>query len=125
MKISSKTKTLIIKYLSIIGAITLYIVLMNIIFGSSCLIKNLIHFPCPFCGMTRAHLSALSLDFITALRYHPMFFIGLPFLALVMFEENFTGRLKKISNITVITIGLLFILIYIIRLICNDPYLFN
>ncbi|MBE6881260.1 MAG: DUF2752 domain-containing protein [Ruminococcaceae bacterium] len=125
MNIKPKTKTLIIKYLSIIGAITLYIVLMNIIFGSSCLIKNLIHFPCPFCGMTRAHIAALNLDFITALRYHPMFFIGLPFLALVLFEENFTGKLKKISNITVITIGLLFILIYIIRLICGDPYLFN
>lgn len=54
-----------------------------------------------------------------------MFFIGVPFLALVMFEENFTGKLKKISNITVITIGLLFILVYIIRLICGDPYLFN
>lgn len=125
MNIKPKTKTLIIKYLSIIGAITLYIVLMNVIFGSSCLIKNLIHFPCPFCGMTRAHIAALNLDFITALRYHPMFFIGLPFLALVLFEENFTGKLKKISNITVITIGLLFILIYIIRLICGDPYLFN
>lgn len=125
MNIKPKTKTLIIKYLSIIGAITLYIVLMNVIFGSSCLIKNLIHFPCPFCGMTRAHLSALSLDLITALRYHPMFFIGLPFLALVLFEENFTGKLKKISNITVTTIGLLFILVYVIRLICGDPYLFE
>ncbi len=125
MNIKPRTKTLIIKYLSIIGAITLYIVLMNVIFGSSCLIKNLIHFPCPFCGMTRAHIAALNLDFITALRYHPMFFIGLPFLALVLFEENFTGKVKKISNITVITIGLLFILIYIIRLICGDPYLFN
>ena len=125
MNIKPKTKTLIIKYLSIIGAITLYIVLMNVIFGSSCLIKNLIHFPCPFCGMTRAHIAALKLDFITALRYHPMFFIGLPFLALVIFEENFTGKLKKISNITVTTIGLLFILVYVIRLICGDPYLFE
>ena len=125
MKIKPQTKKQIIKYLSIIGAIALYVVVTGIIFGNSCLIKALIKFPCPFCGMTRAHLSALSFDFVTAFRYHPMFFIGVPFLALVMFEENFTGKLKKISNITVITIGLLFILVYIIRLICGDPYLFN
>ncbi len=125
MKISPKTKSLIIRYLSIFGVITLYIVAMNLIFGSSCLIKKLMNIPCPFCGMTRAHISALHLDFVTALRYHPLFFLGIPFIVVAVAEDNFTGRLKKVTNILVTGTGVLFLMIYIIRLILGDPFLFN
>ena len=38
-----------------------------------CLILHYFHFPCPTCGMTRAWLAALHLDFSAALQYHPMF----------------------------------------------------
>ncbi|MBP3922549.1 MAG: DUF2752 domain-containing protein [Ruminiclostridium sp.] len=125
MKISPKAKTLIIRYITIAGVITLYIVVMNLIFGGSCLIKNLLHIPCPFCGMTRAHISALSLDFVTAFRYHPLFFLGIPFIIVMVAEENFTGKLKKITNIAVTGTGVLFLVVYIIRLILGDPFLFN
>lgn len=38
-----------------------------------CIWKALLHIPCPGCGMTRAWVSLLELDFAAAFRYHPMF----------------------------------------------------
>ena len=42
-------------------------------FHPPCLILRFLHVPCPACGMTRAWLSALHLDFRGAFGYHPMF----------------------------------------------------
>lgn len=43
------------------------------IFGVPCLIKALTGITCPGCGMTRAYVSLLHLDFAGAFRYHKMF----------------------------------------------------
>ena len=42
---------------------------------------------CPGCGMPRALLAALRLDFAAAFSYHPLFFL-LPFFLLAMYEKN-------------------------------------
>ena len=46
--------------------------------GILCPIRYLTGVPCPFCGMTRAWLSALGGDWAAALRFHPLFLLGPP-----------------------------------------------
>jgi len=41
--------------------------------GLPCPFKAIFHIPCPGCGMTRAYLSLLRLDFAAAFAFHPMF----------------------------------------------------
>ncbi len=44
-----------------------------------CAVRRLTGYPCPGCGMTRAVLSALRLDFRAAFAYHPLW-VTLPLL---------------------------------------------
>ena len=52
---------------------------------------------CPGCGMTRALLAALRLDFAAAFSYHPLFFL-LPFFLLAMYEKNGQPLEKILRN---------------------------
>lgn len=67
-----------------------------------CLFRVLLHIDCPGCGMTRAYLSLLRLDFSAAFTYHPMFW-SVPILLLLYF---FDGRLfrQKWLNISLFAI---------------------
>lgn len=56
-----------------------------------CIYRYLFNIECPGCGMTRAALSVLSLDFVTAFKYHPMFW-SVPVAYLYFL---FDGRLFK------------------------------
>lgn len=56
-----------------------------------CLFRVLLHIDCPGCGMTRAYLSLLRLDFGAAFAYHPMFW-SVPILLLLYL---FDGRLFR------------------------------
>lgn len=73
-------KKLWMKYkvcLSAIAAIALFVAILQL-FGVICIIKHLTGISCPGCGMTRACMSALRLDFSAAFAYHPLW-IALPF----------------------------------------------
>ena len=79
------------------------------LFKVPCIFKALFDIECIGCGMTRAFLSAMKLDFVSAFYYHKMFW-SLPILALYFL---FDGKLfkNKFINITVVLlIGLGFIL---------------
>lgn len=54
-----------------------------------CLFQHFLHIPCPGCGMTRATIAALHLDFTAAFGYHLMFW-AMPLLYLYFL---FDGRL--------------------------------
>lgn len=118
---SEETKKQIKKYIKkdlfFFGALFLYILLTYFLFKANCPIRFFLKFPCPFCGMTRAHLAALRFDFKSAFDYHPLFFLGVPYLFLLTHDELFNKKWKLPYQITVgITTGL-FILCYIIRYI--------
>lgn len=53
---------------------------------TSCLVKYLIGIPCPGCGMTRATICALRLDFVKAFQYNRMFWI-VPILILYLLKD--------------------------------------
>ncbi len=56
------------------------IVMLLYIFKIPCVFRALSGIPCPACGMTRACLSFLRLDFAAALEYHSLFWT-LPLIA--------------------------------------------
>jgi hypothetical protein len=84
--------------------------------GIGCPIKFLTGVSCMGCGMTRAYLSLLHLDFAGAFLYHPLF--PIPVIAAVIFL--FRSRIsQKIVKVLLFTTIVLFSIIYLLRI--SDP----
>ena len=73
-----KHKALLLAFLLIVVAYAMLFAL-----GMTCPIKLVLGISCPGCGMSRAYLSALRLDFAAAFSYHPLWFLLFPFVALL------------------------------------------
>lgn len=67
--------------------------------GIKCIFALVLGIPCPFCGMTRAFVSALKFDFVSAFGFHFMFW-SLPVLYLLFLYDGKIFKNKHI-NITV------------------------
>ncbi len=82
-------------------------------FDLPCLLRRMTGFPCISCGMSRAWLSALRLDMVSAFQYHPMFW-SVPVLALMFL---FTGeKVPRWQRYAYGAVLLGFVVCYIIRL---------
>ena len=101
------------KLLFIFGVILYALVLRA--FNATCIIRSLLHIPCPACGMTRAIWCALRLDFSQAFAYHPLF----PFAPQILLYFVFDGRVlkKEIDTIIIITMVAAFLLVWVLRLV--------
>ena len=92
---------------------------LNLLFHKICLISIITGFPCPGCGMTRAILAALHLDFSAAFAYHPLFFL-MPFFLLAYYLDPWIDWSRHTLLLTFTV--LLFIVVYLIRLLyLHDP----
>lgn len=98
-----------------------YISIITYIFGMSCPLKILFGIPCPGCGMTRAIIAILQLDFQAALHYHPMI-VFLPFLAYIMIQIIAGKVTKKLINLLAFIV-LLFLVTYCLRLYLKSDIL--
>lgn len=97
------------------------------IVGIGCPIKYLTGISCAGCGMTRAWLSVLKLDFSMAFYYHPLFFIPPIAMVVILLKYNvfelpsslhFSKKTaSRVYHYILIFIILLFITIYFIRII--------
>ena len=99
----------------IIAIILIYMIFH--ILGIGCPIKFLTGISCAGCGMSRAYLHVLKLDFNAAFHYHPLWPL-VPVAGLLLI-----GRRKYNKKLFIILIGIivaLFIIIYIIRLISTN-----
>ncbi|WP_288695433.1 DUF2752 domain-containing protein [uncultured Brachyspira sp.] len=88
-----------------------------------CLFRATTGFPCPSCGMTRAYIHALNLDFKNALKYHPLF----PLPAFLFVIIAFRKKIKIFdsiynNNFLIICLIIIFIGVYIFRFINDFPY---
>ena len=97
----------IIKAISVI--ILFYIAIESI--GITCPIKFLTGISCAGCGMSRAFLAALKLDFVSAFHFHPLFWLVIPTVLLFVFRNKIT--FFKICFILIVAI---FIITYLIRM---------
>ena len=98
-----------LKILIIIFVIYLPFHLLHI----GCPIKFITGISCPGCGMTRAVLSALTLQFQEAFYYHPLFWLSPIMIFLYLFEGYLKKGIVKISGVLIVSV---FLIIYIIRL---------
>lgn len=97
----------------IILLITGLLILAAYVLGIGCPIKYMTGISCPGCGMTRAVVECIHLDFIHAWYYHPLFFT-LPIIIIILFlGERIPSRIRKIIMATCIVA---YIAVYFIRL---------
>lgn len=108
-----------LKLLIILGVMLLgYVLLFMFVFPDkpSCMIKQIIGYPCPGCGLTRSVISLLKLDFAKSFYYQPLLFLY-PIIAFVLLFKERPNVYKIYSSKTFwIICGILFITVYIIRL---------
>ena len=84
-------------------------------FGTPCLIREHLGVICPTCGMSRAWLAAFRLDFLSAFRYHPMFW-SIPVLALVYLFGGKPFGSEKLGKWLYVTVLAGLLICYIVRL---------
>lgn len=99
----------------------LIIIFFMWIFNVGCLFKSIIGIPCPGCGLTRATLAFLRFDLTAAFRYHPLFWLVIPFLLLVIYSKKPLFNSKKIEMIIYTVVILLFTGVYIYRMLTLFP----
>ena len=83
---------------------------------TTCIVKSALGFPCPGCGMTRAVVSALKLEFTSAFTLHPMFW-SVPILGLYFLYDGRLFENKHINRAVLISLGAGFVFVWIMRLI--------
>lgn len=83
--------------------------------GITCIFRQYLGFVCPGCGMTRAILSVLRLDFVAAFRYHPMFW-SMPILYLYFLLDKGLFREKRWNTLLLSGIGVGFLVQWLIKL---------
>ena len=99
----------------------LYVLITHSFGWQNCILKLTIGFPCPGCGMTRAMLALLRLDFIKAFEYNPFIF-ALP-IVVVCIAFKHVPLIQKIMNNKWVGLGFVLsvLLVYILRFIFVYP----
>lgn len=108
-----------IKYLKSKIAITLlYLVILSVLwhFNVGCIYQRLFGISCPGCGMTRAVISALKLDFAAAFSYHRMFW-SVPVLYLYFLFDGKLFFKKSLDRAVLIFIAVGFLLNWILNFV--------
>ena len=87
-----------------------------------CPFKYITGIPCPLCGITRALISALKLDFNKAFYYHalwPLILVVMMLYFLTYFKHIKIN--KKLENMIYITTAILLLVYYVLRHYFNSP----
>ncbi len=112
-----RLKNIVIKYkdsLMLLGGLGLYCIIA-LVLNLQCPIRALTGVSCPGCGMTRAVMSLVRLDFKDALYYHPMVFAVIP-VAAVLALLNLKQK-ESLRKLFIIAVCLLLVAVYLYRFI--------
>ena len=114
MKINNNLWKSCLPYCKLALSLALVLVILNL-FRIPCPIKYLTGISCPGCGMSRACISALRLDFAAAFAYHPLW-IALPF-ALGSLLYCKIGRHRRAFSVLLTLSVLLLTAVYLWRML--------
>ena len=94
----------------------LALVLVFYLLDIPCLFLAFLHIPCPGCGMTRALLAALQLDFASAFALHPMFW-SLPVLYLYFLLDRGLFHSRLANSLLLHGIGIGFLVQWVLKIV--------
>lgn len=82
-----------------------------------CIIRTSIGIPCPGCGMTRAWIEAINLNFYEAFKFHPLFPLAPILIILIIIRgKESTDKYTKYIDISIVVIIILFLGVYVFRM---------
>ena len=86
-----------------------------------CVFRRITGIPCPGCGMTRAHLAALRLDFQAAFYYHPLWFLPVPLMLCQAVKPGGVFRKPQWNTAAAVFLLVLVLGVYAVRMIRCFP----
>ncbi len=95
----------------------LSMIILTHIFGSSCPSKIVLRLPCPFCGMTRAWISAFKLDPVNAFKYHPLFLLAPAYLFFLFHDDKVFPKLKRFRTVFITVFSIMLVLVFVLRIL--------
>ncbi|AIY83575.1 MAG: DUF2752 domain-containing protein [Clostridium baratii] len=91
-------------------------------FNIKCIIRTLIGIPCPGCGMTRAWIEAINLNFYEAFKFHPLFLLAPILIILIIIRgEKCIDKYTKYVDVSIVVIIVLFLGVYAFRMYMYFP----
>ena len=111
-----KTKKLILIHCGIMALLGFFVALVYFT-PFQCPTKMLFRLPCPFCGLTRAWISAFSADFSAAFRQHPLFLLAPVLIAMFAHTDSVRIKNKQLYDSVLVLIAAVFFIVYVIRMI--------
>jgi hypothetical protein len=114
-------KQLIIRFLKRILFALLLCIAAVLLLDVGCIFRHITGVPCPGCGMTRACLAALQLDFKAAFYWHPLWILPFPLIVLSIFRPNGFFKNPRYHQWLMLSLLLLVLLVYFIRMLCLFP----
>ena len=119
----TKRQTTVKKATILVAFLILYMLISHWLTGTACFFRSTIGVPCPGCGLTRAYFALLSLDFKAAFAYHPLFWY-IPIVVIVSLVFYFKYDTLEVKGLIKFyqASALLFVLVFIIRLIILFPF---
>jgi len=110
----------IAKFVLVHGAFLIAVILYSYTVG--CLLNRLTGITCPGCGLSRAYLACLRLDFAAAFAYHPLFPLLPPYILYILWHHifHFPGS-KKLTVVLTVVMAVLLVGVWLIRLGLQDP----
>ncbi len=111
-------RQLLIKHAVIFAILTVFILIL-VTTGIGCPIRAVTGIPCPGCGITRALLAAMRLQWRSAFSLHPLFPLALPFLFCAVHANApfLRGRARPFVVVFLVCCTLLFFAIYALRML--------
>ena len=108
------------KFLLVHGTFLAAVALYSVTVG--CLLRRLTGISCPGCGLSRAYLACLRLDFGAAFTFHPLFPLLPPYLLYLLehYIFGFPGS-KKLTVCLSVGMGILLVGVWLIRILSGDP----
>lgn len=104
-----------IKYIAFFAVIFYIIILYKL--DIHCPFYAVFGVPCPTCGITRGFISLVRLDFADSFLYHPLAVLA-PFIVMLILMKR-----TKLTDLLLISISVLFLVVYVIRLCTGFQFL--